>query len=223
MRQIVSVPLPFDAEIMPPTGKPREVIVLLHGFMESGKRALSKMGPGLPEVVSQRALVIAPNAPFVLPIPPEKPGEPYRAGFSWYFYDRVTKEYYVDMETAVIFLSEGLRKLGVEDLPKRLIGYSQGGYLAPIAATRLRDVKQVIGISAEYLNEEIQLPAHYRLDGIHGELDEVVPIREGIESHQTTIQNHRLVGEFEKISGMGHKIDASAKAALRKILLKADS
>ena len=215
MRKIVYVPLPFDAEIVRPSATATEVIILMHGFMESGKRALAKMTPGLPEELTKHALIVAPNGPFVIPIPPAAPGDSYRAAFSWYFYDRVTQEYKINMETAVVFLEQGLKALGVENLAKRLIGFSQGGYLAPIAATGLKNVKQVIGIAAEYLSDEILKPATFRLDGIHGELDDVVLPKEGRESFEITSQSHKLAGEFKIVAGMGHKIDAAAQAALK--------
>src|SRR4051794_31786006 len=107
--------------------QPRELVILLHGFQQSGKHMADKLAGCFSEQVS----ILAPNAPF--PLPERKPDGSYRVGFSWYFYNAPMDEYYIDMSVALEYLQGLVLKLGLEKLPKRIVGFSQGGYLAPFA------------------------------------------------------------------------------------------
>ena len=147
-----------DYEERRPEGIPDQIILLLHGYSESGGGIFKKLEPLLPE----KALVIAPNGPF--PIPQRTP-EGYRMGYSWYFYNPATDEYVFDMDTGIRFLRGLLEQLKLPNLPVRLIGFSQGGYLAPFVARALPQAKQVIGIGCEFLADELavvdrELAAH---------------------------------------------------------------
>jgi predicted esterase len=219
MRKIVKAGLPFDYHLqLPLNERPEEVILLLHGYSESGTRILNKAGPAIPDSLRARAAVFAPNGPFPLPILPEKAGDPYKVGFSWYFYDRSTQQYYIDMETAIEFLSAGLEALQLESLPKRIIGFSQGGYLATLLGARLDSVKQVVGIACEYLHDEVLGKVQYRLDGIHGADDPVVSLDDAKESYAQMKHSRSLTGEFVELPSVGHRIDSTVQKHLCEIL-----
>lgn len=216
----VNTRLPFDISSLTPGNKepPQEVILLLHGFAESGARILKKLAPALPERLLQKALVIAPNAPFLMP---HRTEHGYSATYSWYFYDPTTDEYAIDMSPAVEFLKNGLMQLGIDELPKRIIGFSQGGFLAPIAATSMRHVQHFIGIGCETLVDEIPgailQAVPYRVDGVHGTLDESVNLERARASHQRLIQ-HGVKGAFHAIDGSGHRIDDAIREAVKRLL-----
>lgn len=220
-RVIVNTPLPFDSLIRKPnSGVARELVLLLHGFAESGERLFKKIEPSLTEELREHSLILAPNAPFPMP---HKKESGYSVTFSWYFYEPGAAEYYIDMEPAISFICEGLRAHGAWDLPKRIIGFSQGGFLAPILAARLPAMRQLIGVGCEYLVDEIpgKLPASvpYRVDAVHGSRDESVDPAAARASHQKLMVSG-VAGHFEMIEGATHRIDDPVRAAIRNALLR---
>ena len=210
-RLAVPVALPFDYELRPAAnGAPRELILLLHGFAESGARIMEKLEPHLPA----DATVLAPDGPFPMP---HKTDNGYVMTHSWYLYDPTTKEYFIDMQLAIGFLAAGIAQLKLEHLPKRIIGFSQGGYLAPFAAQKLTDVRQIVGIASEYLAEEISGALPPRLDSIHGTLDDVVAIADARKGHQALI-GRGVSGTFHEIEGSAHRIDGNIRKKLKELL-----
>jgi predicted esterase len=219
----VSAPLPFDAASIAPTDgeAPRELILMLHGFAETRARMLKKLASAIPEELGRSALVLAPNAPFLMP---HRTEQGYSATYSWYFYDPTTDEYAIDMRTSVEFLKQGLEARGLAHLPKRIIGFSQGGFLAPIAASGLENVRQFIGIGCEYLVDEIPVPIResvpYRVDAVHGSLDESVGIDRALGSHRR-LMDLGISGTFQRVEGSGHRIDDAIRAATCTLLAQA--
>ncbi len=221
-RVSVNTPLPFDCLIRKPnSGVARELILLLHGFAESGERLFRKLEPVLTEEILEHALILAPNAPFPMP---HKKDSGYSVTFSWYFYEPGAAEYYIDMQAAIAFVCEGLRAHGAWDLPKRIIGFSQGGFLAPILATRLPAMKQLIGVGCEYLVDEIpgSLPQSvpYRVDAVHGSDDESVDPTAALNSHRRLLDSG-VRGHFDRVEGASHKIDDLIRHSIRNALIRA--
>jgi predicted esterase len=177
----------------------QELVLLLHGFDESGSRMIEKLKPALPV----DALIIAPNGPF----PQVHRAETgYRLGYSWYLYDPATQEYFIDMSVALDFLDQGLSALGVGALSKTVIGFSQGGYLAPFAAHCLTNVGKVIGIGCEYLVDEWPRGIKFEIHGIHGANDDVVTAEEARRSFDR-IRELQIKGTFQLLSESEHRID----------------
>jgi predicted esterase len=161
--------------------EPKRVFLLLHGFEQTAKKIFAKFDPVL-SALGQGYVVLAPNGPF--PIPKKVDDDHFHLGCSWYFYDASRDEYYMDMEIGVRFLSGLVIHLGLERLPATLIGFSQGGYLAPFAAQAMPQVDHVIGIGCEFLIDELKPSIGFKMDCIQG-----VP------------------GEFRLIENGGHRVD----------------
>lgn len=210
-RKTVTAPLPFDfAERS--ADEASRLILLLHGFAETGSGFLKKLAPVLPDGIT----LIAPNGPFPMPYKSE---ERTHLNYSWYFHDPATQEYEVDMQTSIQFLAHGLKELGHENSEKIVIGFSQGGYLAPIAALEMKNVKQVIGIGAEYLLDEF--PSHkvpFRIDGIHGKLDRRVPYAEG-EASFRRLGEAGIDGKWMSIESEGHSIGPDTLRVLSQLVV----
>jgi predicted esterase len=190
---------------------PTELVLLLHGYQQTGKHLFEKLVDSCPP----SAVVLAPNAPF--PIPERKPDGSYRIGFSWYFYNPAIDDYFIDMRISIDFLSSLVKELGFEALPKRIVGFSQGGYLAPFVAARLSEGRQVVGMGCELLGTEMKevgiWPPKFRMDAIHGELDEVVALAGAQRSHAQLIEQG-VRGEFVTLTGVGHRITSEMRDAL---------
>jgi predicted esterase len=194
--------------------KPTRLIVLLHGFAQRGEWIYRKLEPHLPA----DAVVIAPCAPFPLPRVPRVEGEKLELGYSWYFYDARVDEYLIDMRVGVDFvfhlLEYVVQHLGLDQLPTDLIGFSQGGYLAPHLATRLPNCQRVIGIACEFLVDEMEFPVHFRMDQIQGEADEVTMPMKAKLAHDR-LRERGVVGEFHGVPGLGHRIDGRVQELVR--------
>ncbi|MBI3558607.1 MAG: hypothetical protein HY074_20250 [Deltaproteobacteria bacterium] len=212
-RLLVPSSLPFDFHVRRPlSGAPRELILLLHGFAESGKRILDKLEPLLPA----DAVVLAPNGPFPLP---HKTDTGYVMTHSWYLYDPMAREYFIDMRLALEFLTAGIAQLKYEGLPKRIVGFSQGGYLAPFVAQTLSDVRQVVGIACEFLDEELTGALPARMDAVHGTADDVVAVADAKKSHAALV-GRGVTGRFIEVEGAGHRIDGRMRNEVKELLLR---
>jgi predicted esterase len=197
---------------------PKRLVILLHGYEQTGQKMYEKLA----SVMAPDAAVLSPNGPFPLP---RRTQERYRLGYSWYFYDPKSDEYVMDMEIAVQFIKGLVQELGLTHLPITLIGFSQGGYLAPLVAQELKRVDHVIGLGAEYLVDEMALPIPYRADAVHGELDDVVSASDAQVAHQRlmNVQGNetRVKGEFRLLNATGHCIDKAMQKAVAELMAQA--
>jgi predicted esterase len=207
----VSASLPVDYLLRKPA-VPREVILLLHGYSQTGAKIFGKLEPFCP----RDAAVLAVNGPFLTPVRTESG---YSAGYSWYFYNPITDEYAVDMQTGVEYLAALLAQLGLDSLPIRVVGFSQGGYLAPFLARRCSKIAQVIGIGCEFLSDEIDFDVRFRMDAIHGGRDEVVSAASAGTGFRR-MQERGVKGEWHCLPETGHRIDENVQQIAAGLLLK---
>lgn len=203
-RIVQEVPLPFDAAIRKPAGSPRELCVLLHGHSETGQKILGKLESALPE----DTVIVAPNGPFPIVewVGTDWKKRQAKYTFCWHFYEPASDAYFISPETALAHIERGLKALGYADLPKRIIGFSQGGYLATYAAQRLTRVEQVIAIGCEFLPDEIREGSPFRLDGVFGAKDHIVKQNVALSSHAEAVKRTRG-GEVFQIPDLIHEID----------------
>jgi predicted esterase len=202
--------------------QPQELVILLHGYQQSGRYLFDKLASQCPS----NAVILAPNGPY--PLPERKADGTYRLGFSWYFYNPATDSYYIDMSIALEMLARLVEELGYSELPKRIVGFSQGGYLAPFAAMRFKAVKQVVGIASEFVADEWresaktqsrEWPPQYRVDSIHGDQDDIVEVKDSRKNHEI-LAREGARGEFRMLPGIGHRITSEVKAAVGEVLAK---
>ena len=189
---------------------PTQLIVLLHGYGETGAKIFKKCEPFLPK----NAFVIAPNAPY--PQVERTPND-IKVGFSWYFYDPRTDEYFIGPEISSLVLQGLVERLNFASLPVTLIGFSQGGYLAPLAAKRIKNVRRVIGIGSTVLHHEFEFPISFELDLIHGDQDEIVHPEAAQQAHSDFLKKGGK-GSFHLISGVGHRITPEIQSRLGELL-----
>jgi predicted esterase len=199
--------VPVDFLLKNPKGS--QLVILLHGFGQTAEKIFSLLGPSLPK----DACVLALNGFFPMP---QRIDNKYTVGFAWYFYDNFTDEYLVDEKPASVAIQSLVDELGFKGKKKVIVGYSQGGYLAPFAAERLKNVEKVVGISCQFLKDEIKTP-NYLLDAIHGENDEVVDATIARKLHGELIKKG-VKGTFTLVKNEGHKLTTSLLEPLKKLL-----
>ncbi|MGK5087964.1 hypothetical protein WDW86_10430 [Bdellovibrionota bacterium FG-2] len=191
------------------TENPSHLFILLHGYMQSGKYIARQLESALPK----DAEVLALNGPFPIP---RKSEEGLKLGYSWYFYNPKTDELVIDMKTSIDFVINAIAALGFESLPKTLIGYSQGGYLAPFVGQKLSGVTRLIALNAEVLDDELAGPLEFRIDSIHGAKDEIVNPKIARERH-ARLKARGVQGEFVELPESGHEITEEMMSALRNL------
>ncbi len=199
----------------PPTG----AYLLLHGYRQTGAYIMDKLESAFPE----NAVLIAPNGPYPIPKKISEEGR-YELGFSWYFYDDFKDEFYIDMDLAcsilreVIIQNEFLEEF--PDLPLTIVGYSQGGFLAPKLATKLngeKKIKQVIGISCFLKERNLAESLPQRIDQIHGEKDSVLG-HETAKEYFKLLKKRGVRGEFHTVPHEGHPLSGQFVRKLSNLL-----
>jgi predicted esterase len=189
-------------------GEGSELIVLLHGYSLTARSLFDWLAPVLPK----GATIFAPNGPYPLP---EKVEDGYRVGFSWYFYSYKEDAYLYDESNSASLIREGVERLGLAHLPKRVIGYSQGGYLSPMVAASLTGVKQVIGVACRF--EDVKGVPSYRMDAVHGEKDESVDFEPSLQAHRDLV-SRGVRGEFFAEPSSSHRMSREMIALVGKAL-----
>lgn len=217
-RVMIQTTIPFDPHMRKPAD-PKGLVLLLHGYDQVGKYMQAKLDKYIPQdwaYISPNALFPIPHWDGQFPAPGWRE-QNLRLGYTWYFYQSKTKEYFIDMQPALEFLETGVRKLGFNDLPKIVVGFSQGGYVAPFIAQKLKHVRQVVCISSEFIPERLPDKLPFRLDGIFGDSDSIADIEAAKETHAKCLSKG-ISGEFHTVAGASHDISPSVGEALRNVL-----
>jgi predicted esterase len=191
---------------------PQEIILLLHGYNERGRRIFRKLLPYLPK----EALILAPNGPFPLPRPKE---DRLDFGFAWYFFDRFKKTYLINQDLPKNWLREFVRQNNPDHLPLTIIGFSQGGYLAPLAGLLLPETKLVVGLGCEFRSPLLPQICPFPLVGLHGEQDEVISPASS-QKEAEVLQQRGFDCEWFLIHDCKHEVNANAGLKVQAILEK---
>jgi phospholipase/carboxylesterase len=202
--------LPVSYHLRPAASEPKELLILLHGYSQRGDKILKSIEPLLaPSVVA-----FAPNGPF--PTPVHSDGV-FKEAYSWYFYDARAERMVIGPEVAVDLLLKMLQHLKLDHLPTRILGFSQGGYFAPVLAQKIPLAHQVIGVACEFRPRYFPDVPSFRIDAVHGEADTVIPIA-GAETYHRELLAKGWAGEFIKVADAPHSITAEMQAAIRGLL-----
>lgn len=170
-------------------GEPSRIYVLLHGYLLDGSYMMKEFS-GL---FQEGAHIVSPNGPFLVPV---KKGEEYFPKYAWYFFDPIKKSYYINYDPGAKYLSDILINLNPKKLPVTIIGYSQGGYLAPRVANFCPEVDQIISIASVFRPDRFDIRSEVEYVQINSESDLVVDFSEAVRE-----------GEIMKAQGADYKIE----------------
>jgi len=193
-----------------PVSQPRRLAILLHGYQQTGATILKLLAA----CFDSDTTVIAPDG--IWPVPFRR-GDGYELGYAWYFFDPATAVYGVPMEPAVSVLQQLVASLEERDLPKLVVGYSQGGYLAHFLAKSLDRVTRVVGVNCRFRSEVLTDPLPFKLDAVMGLEDQAVDPDRARVCHQEIIARGNT-GRFVAVPGATHLIDPPLKQALEGLL-----
>ena len=184
-----------------------DLVILLHGVGSCGAdlepiaRAWARRLAGV--------RVVAPDAPFA--------GD--ARARQWYSVTGVTAESRAARVAAAAVAFDAvidavMAQAGTDAARTVVAGFSQGGSMALDALRRGRDFAGLLAMATR-----IAAPPGRRLDGlsarvIHGEADEVIPIREGERTHEMLAAAGARV-DLVRVPAGGHAMDlATAKAGV---------
>ena len=187
----------------------KRTYILLHGFYENASIIREKILHLLPEDSN----ILIPNACF--PVAKRRP-EGWKLYFSWYFYNEKTNEFYIEYDFPAGVLEKLIDQLKLNSLPITIIGYSQGGYLSPFLAERLSSCDQVIGLGCSYKYDLLKEVDHYKIDAIHGKIDDKVDPINAENCFNKLSTKHK--GTFHMLENTGHELDQSFIKKLQELL-----
>ncbi len=189
----------------------QNLFLVLHGFMEKGSKMLRRMQKALPK----DALILSPNGPFPLP---EKTNTGHKVRYAWYFYDNIKNEYLVDYQHSANLLLQLLIDLQFEKKKLTIIGYSQGGYLAPFLAEKCENIQQIIAIACVMKEEFLQSSISCPLTQIHAKDDKMVSYEKAL-SHFKSIEESHSKNQFITLESAGHFYNQQYHEALVNTLI----
>lgn len=189
---------------------PVEVYLLLHGLGERGKRIFRKLSPILPA----NSIVIAPNGPF--PLERKKEGR-IDYGHSWYFYDKLERRYFINQDLAKFWLRDLLLIENPNKLPVTIIGFSQGGYLAPLVGREIKETKLIMGLACEFRTTLIHERPPFTMIGVHGEDDEIVTLKSSL--HELNLLKEKGIDvDFHTVKNTKHEISSDMVTVIKTLL-----
>lgn len=205
-------------------GKPRRLVILLHGLGADGNDLI-----GLVPYWARRvpnAEFVSPNAPFPCDMAPY--------GYQWYSsQDRSREAALAGVRAAApildAFIDGCLAARGLEDRDLALVGFSQGTAMSLfVGLRRERPLAGIVGFSGRLIAPELlasELRSRPRTLLVHGTEDPVIPYT-SLADAQAGLTNAGVPVETVTCPGTGHAIDAeglrSGGLFLGDVLTRAD-
>ena len=140
----------------------------------------------------------------------------FKEAYSWYFEEHSTETVLIPKKITVQILKSLISSLGLIDQPKILIGFSQGGFLAPVLAQELTNVEKIIGLGCSYRKESYANLSHVKVFGIHGSEDTIVDFEAAAAAYDQLPP--QLKAGWTVVPEMHHAINEAARVALLKYI-----
>jgi len=193
-------------ELQPKSGKPQQIVILLHGVGSNGRDLIS-LAPYYRQALPD-AVFISPDAPFAYDMAP--PG--YEA-YQWFsLQERTTEKRLegVQMVAPIVhaFIDEALKKYNLPASKLALVGFSQGTMTSLYVGPRYKEkIAGVLGYSGVLIWEENAKPANIiPIHLVHGDMDDVVPVSAYHDAQKRlTESGFSVTGEIER--GLPHSIN----------------
>ena len=200
-RSLISSHSICDYYYRPATSLEIPIVLLLHGYGETAKIIYDKLDKAIPSSWG----VLCPNGPFPLPKKNHVEGT-WNLNYAWYFFDSKTKKYFINQSYPQEILSHLIEKELKISNPLYIIGYSQGGYLAPFVGIKLENTVQSIAINAEYKHLLLPKKFNFVITSINGIDDQIVDPINAQNSHQIILGQGNQ-GEFFLMEETDHSIN----------------
>ncbi len=186
-------------------------LLVLHGFSDRGDAARKRM---LGTDTVKGFHVLTPNALFPYPI---KANHHYKEAYAWYFRDPNSGLQIIAPELAAECLLKLVEQLQLQSLSWTILGFSQGGFLAPYLVRLGLNANTIISVGASYRRDAyLGLPS-IEVHAIHGELDTDVDFTQAKQAF-LEIQDLGYGRDFHALSGVAHTLNPEGRELVRKIL-----
>lgn len=200
-------------------GKPKGVVVLLHGLGADGEDLINlalHWAPHLPDVE-----FIAPDAP--------EPCDMSPMGYQWFsLQDRSPPALIAGAERAAPvlhgFIDQLLEQRGIDESRLALVGFSQGTMMSLyVGLQRKKPLAGIVGFSGALIADEPYLEAVSAKPPvllIHGEADPVVPFQ-AMDGAKSVLEQLGVPVAVIARPGLGHSIDETGLSAGGRFLIEA--
>jgi phospholipase/carboxylesterase len=199
--------IPLTGPSRPPLsgGKPRRLVILLHGLGADGNDLIGLQqywGPVVPD-----AEFISPNAPFPCDMAPY--------GYQWFsVQDRSPETVLAGVRAAAPlldgFIDEELQKRGFDESDAALVGFSQGTMMALyVGLRRATPLAGILGYSGRLIAPELlasELRSRPPVLLVHGTHDPLVPF-ESLADAEAALKAAGVPVETLACPGIEHAID----------------
>ena len=196
----------LDVTSIPPLSKnkPRQAIILCHGYGGDGKD-ISVLA-----IIWQRflpdAIFLCPNAPEICSVNPQ--------GYQWF--DLTTEKEEVILEKSLIaeeklnvFLDQVFDNLQLESSNLALVGFSQGCMLSiQVGLKRKKQISCLVGYSGKVINQKHlsrNINSKPKILLMHGENDTIVSPTYLLEAKEY-LKNHGINAKIKMFKNCEHKI-----------------
>ncbi len=199
---------------------PKLLTIFLHGYADHGGSFTRRLFPEVyPQELAQTSALI-PNGPFPVPVKTE---EGWREAYAWYFFDDSKQKMVISPDTAKNGVQSLIAEFGYSDVPKALVGFSQGGFLAPYLARYLTDVVSIVGIGTGYRSDyfaplKTRFSRPPSIHAIHGANDGVFPVEKAREAHRL-VTDLGFSGSFHSVANSTHVASEAIGKVLKDLLL----
>ena len=196
----------LDFTSVPPYSKkkPKQIIILCHGFGGDGKD-ISSLAINWQRFLPD-AIFLSPNAPEICSINPQ--------GFQWF--DLSTEKEEIILKKSLVaeeklekFLDQVTENYSVEDANLALVGFSQGCMMAiQVGLKRKKKLNCVIGYSGKIINQNHlsnNINSRPKIFLMHGEKDTIVPPTHLLESKEY-LNKHGIKAKTKIFKNCEHKI-----------------
>lgn len=156
------------------------IAILLHGYGQNSDIVIEDFK----DTLDKDYYWIIPNGVFPMP---KKRADKISYKFAWYFYDNHEQKYYIDFKYPCSVLSNFIDQIDDKNRPVTIIGYSQGGYLAPFLGQAIERTTKVIGINCNYRHDMLEDEFNFDLFSIHGNSDPIVDYKNSQNSFEKLV------------------------------------
>lgn len=186
-------------------GKPRQLVVLLHGYGSNGEDLIG-LAPFFAQALPE-AEFLSPNAPFPCELSP--------FGFQWFGLEDRSPEMKlggtrVAAQILDPFLDAELAKRGLKDSDLALVGFSQGTMMSlHVGPRRPNRIGGILGFSGALIGPELlaaEIKSKPPVFLVHGTADQVVPYGALAQAEQA-LKQAGIPVETESRPGLVHSID----------------